>query len=195
VVVNPSSFAEFDEYKDTYDNMYCSKTSASQAYHDRLGSELTFYDANSNVIHDVSEPPDDPDVIILKVFEDDARAKAVSPALVSHQGPIGRSPSFSQPSSTNTLQWDDSVQGMAEQSPLLRRAHKGGRDHYVIHYYRRFVHRHLTQVHRDSLGNAQETGAPIAPDILERQAATFLPVSCNPCTFDSLLLERESSAA
>ena len=55
-------------------------------------------------------------------------------------------------------------------------AHQDGRDHQLVYYYKTYVHRHLAQVHRDSLGISLETGALSAPDVFERQAASFLPV-------------------
>lgn len=139
-------------------------------------SELAYYDAVFAIQPAILETSDDPDVVILKVFQDDTQSKSTTPVGVPpHQIRIGRTPSpFSSAASSIRR---GSLESLSESTPLMNMAHRDGRDHHIIYYYKNFVYRHLAQVHRDSLGTSLETGAPAAPDVFETQAAAFMPVS------------------
>lgn len=169
LVLNSSSFAEFDEYKESSKN---SPSSRPESVHsDPYSNDRTHYN-NIFTNENDTQTSDDPDIVILKVFEDDSR-KLPSPSSATTRRP---SSSFSVPSSATSAPRSDYFRFSYENTPLMRMAAKDGRDHQLVFYYKNFVHRHLSQVHRDSLGTSLETGALSAPDVFERQAANFPPV-------------------
>ena len=180
LVVNPSSFAEFDEYRD---NRYIGN-SLKSIVSKRRGSENSNRFSNSQTQFDESDADhfnntqtfDDPDVVVLKIFEDDTY-KLRSPTNAAVQAHSSRTPTLSFASPARSANPTDHFRLSYENTPLMRMAHQDGRDHQLVYYYKNFVHRHLAQVHRDSLGTSFETGALSAPEVFERQAASFLPVS------------------
>ena len=177
LIVNPASFADYDEYKDAQDSTKDTPTRASaNVRSEQLGTESTVHNDVSSADYQ-KEVPGDPNSVILKVFEDDA------PKLLSPESPEKRRDS-STPSlsiiSTVSTQRSDFFRFSYDNTPLMRVANKDGRDHPLIYYYKSFVYRHLAQVHRDSLGTSTETGFLTAPDVFERQAAVFEPVCPSP---------------
>ena len=177
LILNPASFADYDEYKDPQDSTKDTPTRASaNVRSEQLGTENTFHNDVSSADYQ-KEVPGDPNSVILKVFEDNA-AKILSP-----ESPDKRRDS-STPSlsiiSTVSTQRSDFFRFSYDNTPLMRVANKDGRDHPLIYYYKSFVYRHLAQVHRDSLGTSTETGFLTAPDVFERQAAVFEPVCSSP---------------
>ncbi len=177
LIVNPASFADYEEYKDAQDSTKDTPARASAIMRsDQFGVENRIY--NDVFIDDnQKEVPGDPNSVILKVFEDDVRR------ILSPESPDKRrdssTPSRSIVSNTST-QHSEFFRFSYDNTPLMRVANKDGRDHPLIYYYKSFVHRHLAQVHRDSLGTSTETGSMSAPDVFERQAATFEPVCPSP---------------
>ena len=141
---------------------------------DRSNADLPLH---SDFGHDSNdtETSNDPDIVILRVFEDDSR-KFLSPgAVVTHNRPSRLLPpsdlmtSLSNPDQDySNVQWNEIT--------LARRASQNGHDDQLLQHYTSFVHRHLAQIHRDSLGTSMETGALTAPDVFEQQAAYFPPV-------------------
>ena len=179
LVVNPSSFAEFDEYKDNQHDRDSPKSIASKPrgseYADQFSSNQTRYDEpDGDHFHDTPISKDS-DIVILKTFEDDTH-KLGSPTSAVVQALSSRTSTLSLPSSAGSTHRTDFFMFSYDNTPLMRMAHHDGRDHQLVYYYKTFVYRHLAQVHRDSLGTSLETGALSAPDIFERQAASFLPV-------------------
>jgi len=181
VVVNTASFAELEEYKDTYEDSYSRSPSRrlGSVQSDQFGSDFGHY--NDPLCASIGGPEivDDPDVVILKVFEDDSRKVVVSPAGPAVNQRIGRAsrtPTISSTSSSTSRTRPDYFRFSSENTPLMRMAAQDGRDHQLVYYYKTFVHRHLAQVHRDSLGTSMETGVLSAPDVFEKHAANFLPV-------------------
>ena len=177
LIVNPASFADYDEYKDAQDSTKNMLTRASASVRgDQFGVENTIYN-DSFSADNQKEVPGDPNSVILKIFEDDVRR------ILSPESPDKRrdssTPSLSIVSNTST-QRSDFFRFSYDNTPLMRVANKDGRDHPLIYYYKSFVHRHLAQVHRDSLGTSTETGSLSAPDVFERQAAIFEPVCPSP---------------
>ena len=178
LVVNPSSFAEFDEYKDSGNDRNSPKSTTSKGlgseHSDQFSNDQTQYnDSNGDNSND-TQTSGDPDIVILKVFEDDTR-KLGSPTSAL-QGRSSNTPTLSLPSSASSAHRADYFRFSYDNTPLMRMAHKDGRDHQLVYYYKNYVHRHLAQVHQDSLGTLLETGALSAPDVFERHAASFLPV-------------------
>ena len=92
----------------------------------------------------------DPDVVILTVFEDDAR-KSLSPTTSTPLPKASRSSRTGTLSTTSTgtsVQQNDVFRFSLDNTPLMKFAHPDGRDHSIIYYYKNFVYRHLAQVHR-----------------------------------------------
>ena len=179
LVVNLSSFAEFDEYKDNRHDRSSTKSSLSKGpgsvHSDQFSNDQTQYNGPKGDDFNPTQTSDDPDIVILKVFEDDTR-KFGSPTSAVVQGRSSNRSTLSLPSSAGSAHPADYFRFSYDNTPLMRMAHKDGRDHQLVYYYKNYVHRHLAQVHRDSLGTSLETGALSAPDVFERQAASFLPV-------------------
>ena len=184
LVVNPLSFAGFDEYKiNGHDRNSPKSTTAEEPeseHSNQLSNEHTQHHESSSDAFDDTQIPNDQDIVILKVFEDDTH-KLGSPTSAVAQAPSSRTPTSSLPSSAGpssagSAHRTNFFRFSYDNTPLMRMAHQDGRDHQLVYYYKTFVHRHLAQVHRDSLGTSLETGVLSAPDVFERQAASFLPV-------------------
>ena len=173
LIINPASFADYEEYKDAQDFTKDTQTHASAGVRsDQFGIDNTIY--NDVSIADYQEEvPGDPNSVILKVFEDEAR-RVLSPGSPDKRQESS-TPSVSIISNTST-QRSDFFRFSYDNTPLMRVANKDGRDHPLIYYYKSFVYRHLAQVHRDTLGTSTETGSLSATDVFERQAAIFEPV-------------------
>ena len=179
LVVNPSSFAELDEYKDNGLDQNSPKSATPKESGNEYGSHFSNKPSQCDELHgdDFVDPQTshDPDIVILKVFEDESH-KLGSPTSAALQRRASTTPVLSQPSSAGSTTCANYFRFSYDNTPLMRMAHKDGRDHPLVYYYKTFVHRHLAQVHRDTLGTSLETGALSAPDVFERQAASFLPV-------------------
>jgi len=189
VVVNPASFADCEEYRDKNDNesylstpgsrkRSCSNRTASNPV---ASDPFQIMDASSGSMPTMN----DPDIVVLKVFEDDSRRVTTSPSGLSVvRGRSSRASTFSN-SSTLSIAASISVahhhQSQAsyayDNSPLMRMASPDGRDYQIIYFYRNFIQRHLLQVHRDTLGTPFETGSVPSADVFEHKAAHFRPVS------------------
>ena len=186
VIVNPASFADYEDYRDRDGNDHTPGTTVSKCSNNAPNGEFAgdlFKVADmftSNI-----QTSCDPNVIVLKVFEDDSRKLTSSPGGFSAvQGRNSRASTFSDSSTLSIVSsastffpYRGSGRYAYEDSPLLRMAHPDGRDYQLIYYYKNTVYRHLQQVHRDTLGTPTETGSVSCADIFERQAATFAPVS------------------
>jgi hypothetical protein len=170
LAVKSASFAEFEEYKESSRNTPPSRPES--VHSDPYSTDQTLYN-NMFISENDTQTSDDPDIVILRIFEDDSR-KLSSPSSAITRRPS--SASFSLPLSATSTHRSDYFRSSYDNTPLMRMAVKDGRDHQLVFYYKNFVHRHLAQVHKDSLGTSLETGALSAPDVFERQAAKFLPV-------------------
>jgi len=148
VIVNPSSFADYEEYKtkevDGSPHFTPSKEPAS-AYVDPFSTDQPQDSDPYNSPND-NQASDDPDIVIIKVFQDDKR-KMVSPG--------GGLAVQRRPSRTSTLLIQSSVTSSScqecsrfsyDNTPFMKMASKDGRDHQLVCYYKNFVHRHLAQV-------------------------------------------------
>lgn len=177
VIVNPESFADLTEYKDYRDSPKSTPSQGPSSIHsDLFSSDQNLYSDTCDS-ENSTQASDDPDIVILKVFEDDT-LKLVIPGDLSMQRRPSRTPTLSIPSSATSISRPDYFKFSYDNTPLIKMASKDGRDHELIFFYKTFVHRHLAQVHRDSLGTSLETGVLSAPDVFERHAANFLPVCC-----------------
>ena len=179
LVVNPSRFADFDEYKNSrhgWNSPKGMKLERRGSEHDhQLSNSQTQFGESHGDHFNCTQVSNDPDIVILKIFEDDTH-KSGSPTTAVVQAHPLRTSTFVLPSLGGSARGPDQFLFSYENTPLMRMAHQDGRDHQLVFYYKTFVHRHLAQVHRDSLGTPLETGALSAPDVFERQAASFLPV-------------------
>ena len=188
LVVNPSSFAEFDEYKDNPRDRNSPKSKASKRrgseYGDQFSNNQTQYDEPNDDPFSDAPKSNDPDIVILKLFEDDTQKMGSPTSAV--QALASRTSTLSLPSSVGSTHRSDLFRFSYDNTPLMRMAHHDGRDHQLVYYYKTFVYRHLAQVHRDSLGTSLETGALSAPDVFERQAASFLPVCLLSCSTEGM---------
>ena len=175
VIVNPESFKELDQYRDLHSSpsSTSSKDPASSVC-DRFNADLQLHHDHGQDSND-TETSNDPDVVILRVFEDDSK-KLLSPSGVVGQSRSLKVLSPSDPAaaiSTYDQDYSDFPEG---EIASARQARQNGHDDHLLQHYTNFVHRHLAQVHRDSLGTSLETGALTAPDVFEQQAALFPPV-------------------
>ena len=179
LVANPSSFADFDEYKSSRHDRDSPKTTVLKRRgsepDDEFSNSQTRFDEPNRDQSNETQTSNDPDIVILKIFEDDT-LKLGSPTKAVVQSHSSKTPTLSLPSSAGSAHHADHFKISYDNTPLMRMAYQDGRDHHLVFYYKTFVHRHLAQVHRDSLGTSSETGALSAPDVFERQAASFLPV-------------------
>ena len=149
MVVNPDSFVGLDEYRETIpEDPYPPqrRSYAGPPLNMQNIRSITRPDSPVNSF-DVYEGINDPDIVVLKIFEDDSLT-SLSPALhipgtarSSRTGATSSIADFPQPAA-------DNFQFSLANTPLMRFAHPDGRDHSVIYYYKNFVHRHLGQVHR-----------------------------------------------
>lgn len=179
LVVNPLSFAEFDEYRDNPRYWDSPKSMRLERLRSEQGDQFSNdqtqpNEPNGGHFND-AQMCNDPDIVILKIFEDDT-CKLGSPRNAVVQAQCPRTPTQSLPSSVRFAHRTDCFTDSCGNTPLMRMAYQDGRDDQLVYYYKTFVHRHLAQVHRDSLGTSLETGALSAPDVFERHAASFLPV-------------------
>ena len=187
VVVNPTSFVNYEEYREKDNNCYTlgkcgSRHSSSMRTPNNQNANHPFHVANSLRSH--TQKSDDPDIVVLQVFEDDSQVLTPSPGeLSAAQGQNARASAFSNFSalslaSSVSTDWQrrSPATYAHENSPLMRMAHPDGRDHQLIYYFKNFVYHYLLQVHRDSLGTPLETSSVPSADVLERQAAIFPPV-------------------
>ena len=175
VILNPESFADFEEYKDYHEPLRPLIAKHPNSVHS--GTASTDRDPGSDISNTGNNTyaSDDPDTVILRVFEDDTN-KTSSPKSTSTPARTSTDLSRSPKAAASHQEY---FQFSYDNTPLMKMANKDGRDHQLIYYYKNFVHRHLAQVHRDSLGTSLETGVLTAPDVFERQASTFLPVCYN----------------
>ncbi|KAL9126937.1 MAG: hypothetical protein Q9217_004095 [Psora testacea] len=176
IVVNPKSFVDFEEYRETLqdNNLALPPQGYGGPYPTPIRQvvrAMSEEDLDRNQYD--AENVNDPDVVVLKVFEDDnQKSVSLGDSHLPRKGRYPLTPTLSSTSGPGT----DIFRSSKDNTALMRYAHHDGRDHQIIHYYKTFVHRHLAQVHRDSLGTTLETGALSAPDIFERQAGHFLPL-------------------
>lgn len=179
VIVNPESFEHCEDYRTGGSP---NSTTSKEPESDRWKPLCSDQSQNNSTEPSISDIhySDDPDIVILKVFEN-VTSKLLPPSSITSKGrpstisslPISSSATVASPQEYPQFSYDD--------TPWMKMANKNGRDHPIIYYYKNFVYRHIAQVHRDSLGTSSETGALSAQDVFERQAANFVPVC--PTTF------------
>ena len=177
VIVNPESFEHCEDYRETRDS---SVSTVSKGTGSSDGGDDWDPDQSQ---HSDAQPrscdihySDDPDIVILKIFEDDTR-KLLSPGGVASKRQPSTPSTLSAISSTTASSHHEHFQFSYDDTPLMKMADKDGRDIPIIHYFKNFVYRHIAYVHRDSLGTPSDTGAWSAQDVFEQEAGEFVPVS------------------
>ena len=167
VIANPGSFVSLPEYREDDDDptVDSNRTSA----YTPTAFDRDILDAPSG---DPLEDSDDPNVVILKVFEEPARKGPAQPSNRSTNFPA--SPASSQISIPRTpyVMEQDYPHGHGDLSgSMLGTARSGGRDAQLMEHYRGTISPHIFSreiPQRDD-------------DIFETQARTFPPVSDTSC--------------
>lgn len=160
VVANPSSFASLPEYRN-------SELSSSLPTSDPSDSGAHIHRAqNTFGVQFATEELDDPNIIILKTFEDNLRRSPVS--AVTNSGPVFAmstqpSTALETPAGSIHISGHNSDSGLSK----LDEARRGGKDAHLLEHYRSHISEHVIKV---GLREAEE-------DVFEIQARTFPPVS------------------
>lgn len=165
VVVNPGSFENLPEYSDE------ALFGASSTFPGRLDAFDTASSSRNTLVSD-----DDPDVVILKKFEDSNRKSSISSPIMI---PGVESPVIGfQPHSQGSFEFQPAIQESqgvyprASSQPdiamsLLDQARRGGPDAPLLQHYRTYISPNVIKLgHQD-----------IPEDIFEIEARTYRPVS------------------
>ena len=169
LVVNAASFDKAEGYENSSSDAHVRRPEASN---DPSSEDGICNNDDTHNDEDISYSGD-PDIVILKVFEDDSQKLQFPGSAISRRP---SSASCSVTSSATAAHGPEISRFAYNKTPLMRMAVHDGRDCSLVFHYKTFVHRHLAQAHRDSLGTSLETGTLSAPDVFERHAADFLPV-------------------
>ena len=175
VVVNPASFADLDEYRNSDDE------ASPSPKRRRLIMTSDHSSPIREQYRESSAEIADPGIVILKRFEDSIRKLPTLSALntqfnFSPMQPLPSQGSSHAPS-MSPAQSLDMLSSPVSSSPLLSVVPMSGTDYKLVTYYQTFVHRHLAQVHRDSLGTSLEIGTFSSGEVFEKEAVGFRPVS------------------
>ena len=180
IIVNPSSFTELEEYRESADEA-ASVNPVPEGADQQQQSPSSIPCRSSSKI-----PLDDPDVVILAKFEDDA-GRAPVPNLRHAQSITSVTSSPSVSSCTVVTPHAESGGSFEENSSAqntLKVPPRRSEDQQLIAHFNNFVRPSFAQVHRDALGTAQDTDTLIAQDVLAKQATCFPPVGIlfDPCS-------------
>ena len=164
VIAIPKSFVYLPEYREDDDTTPTFKSAQNSANTLSAPNENSLNDLYGDSLEDL----DDPNVVILEVFEDLVRR---GPAQFLNNPPnIPGSPTSSQLSihMEPVLMGQDYPHGCGDLSlPMLDNARSGGRDAHLLDHYRRIISPHIFNTNSNE---AEE-------DLVEIQARTFPPVS------------------
>ena len=172
IVANPSSFEGLEEY----DSSHHGSNPESKA---NPGGSSVQRSSSTNDCSTLQRPNvfEDPETLILGTFEDNTRK---APALALLTTRLSNSPTSSQTShspATTHRQSAHAGPSSKETSPRLENTLQNRADQKIMFFYNTFVRSQLNQVHRDSLGTQSQSGMPMFPDILDKHADSFPPVS------------------
>jgi hypothetical protein len=164
VIANPSSFASLPEYCE-----YRPPNSLPVSAPSDSGAQMHLAQ-NTLGVHCATEELDDPNIIILKTFEDHLRRSPVS--AINKSGPAFDTSSQSS-TAFKTLAESVHFSGHSSDSGLSRldEARSGGRDAHLLKHYRLHISKHVIKV-----GSRE-----VEEDAFEIQARTFPPVSLPGC--------------
>jgi hypothetical protein len=155
VIANPSSFAALPEYSEEDAD---GKSMAELSWSQNLGEASSH--SNSTL-----DNPEDPNVVILRTFEDPARRPSLPAPGKQRASPASPSPSYTSPDPRRRLSLEPRQLGLSDLTLLeVRREGENSRDY--LHLYRTKISRHVLQNSR--MGSDE--------DVFELQARTFPPV-------------------
>ena len=172
IIANPSSFEGLEEY----DGSRHESGSENVA---KPGSNSVQRSSSANDCPTLQRPNifEDSETMILGTFEDNIRK---APALALLTTRLSNSPTSSQTSHSPITTYGQSahpVSSSKETSPRLENTIQNRADQEIMSFYKNFVRSQLNQVHRDSLGTSSQSGTPTFPEILDKHAGSFPPVS------------------
>lgn len=140
-------------------------------------TDLPPYDLGANVI-----TFNDPDTVMLRVFEDDSK-RISSPASPFSRLGISSASNITSPSSGLSFQRTDMFMLPSQTSPpppppapTFEIKPQDPRDRPLICHYRDILSRHLFHVHRGTSTPSLAQGAVFTQELFERTVATFPPV-------------------
>jgi hypothetical protein len=172
VIANPSSFASLPEY---CEDVPPSSLTVSAPSH----SGTQMHPAQDTLgIQFPAEEPDDPNIIILKTFEDYLRRSPVS--TITKSGPVFATSShpftaFETPAESVHFSGHSTDSGLSK----LDEARSGGRDAHLLEHYRSHISEHVIKV-----GSRE-----VEEDAFEIQARTFPPVSLRNCAASDMAFD------
>ncbi|KAI4129969.1 MAG: hypothetical protein LQ338_001975 [Usnochroma carphineum] len=174
VMVTPSSLARLEEYRATQDDEQTPVTAAVKDSN-KSSTEVASRNLEANVI-----TFNDPDVVQLRVFEDNTK-KLSSPGSPSSRVGLSSASNITSPSSGFSFPRTDMFVLPSQTSPPLppptcEIKPQDNRDWPLICHYRNILSRHLFHVHRGSITPPLAQGAFFTQELFERTVATFTPL-------------------
>jgi len=172
VIANPSSFASLPEYCEEGPPNSLPVSAPSES-----GAQMHLAQ-NTLDVHFATEELGDPNIIILKTFDDYLRRNPV-PA-ITKSGPVLAT--FSQPSTAFEIPVKSvHFSGHSSESGLSRldEARSGGRDAHLLKHYRSHISERVIKV-----GSRE-----VEEDVFEIQARTFPPVSLSGCATSNMAFD------
>ncbi|KAL8893549.1 MAG: hypothetical protein Q9192_005155 [Flavoplaca navasiana] len=172
VIITPSSLAQLDEYKANQDTERTTSSAASQSSK-ALSADASGQDTENNVI-----TVDDPDTVMLRVFEDNSK-KLTSPISSSSRFGVSSPSSLVSSSASHYFQRTDTFTLSSQPTPppsTFEITPQDPRDWPLICHYQNLLSRHLFLVHRGSMAPALAPGAFSTQELFERTVATFPPL-------------------
>lgn len=172
VIANPSSFASLPEYCE-----YEPPNSLLVSAPSDSGAQMHLAQ-NTLGVHSATKEPDDPNIIILRTFEDYVRRNPVS--AITRSGPVFAtssqpSPAFETPAESLHFSGQSSDSGLSR----LDEARSGGRDAHLLKHYRSHISEHVI-----TFGSRE-----VEEDMFEIQARTFPPVSLPGCAAPNMAFD------
>ena len=159
VISNPRSFISLPEYRD--DNALITSSIADSTY-----SKYDPDDESASYTRSIDNP-EDPNIVILRSFEETPRRL---PTLISNLPTNAPSPSSSQasiPHTTNSVAQANARAPVESIMSVLDTAHGGGRDDRLLQHYRAVI---SPRIFRGASSDGDE-------DLFETQARTYPPLS------------------
>lgn len=173
IIVNPSSFVDLEEYRESssYSNRASGWKISSLNKRNHHSSRTGISSIHSN-----EHLEEDPNVIILEKFEDDA---VIMPAMNIRHPQSSASVVTSQSSSRQVSPRVTLSPLFGETMPaqiLLQIPPGKDDDSRLIAHFNRFVLPSFAQVHRDALGTEADTNTLLAHEVFAKNSAQFSPV-------------------
>lgn len=176
VVVNPESFQHLPEYTDDLDvkTLHLSplrRGSLAASMASSQGKESMVDGAQQ--VDGISNRSEDPDVVILRRFEDATRRAVL-------QRKDSRSPTSPHLPTTLSEASAPIPSGQVEPDKirsLMQLAAEGGQDSNLLHHFRNHTWRQLAQVESENRAQSSNHATSSGVEVLEYAARSFPPVS------------------